>query len=105
MKRRLILLGFALVLTFSLIALQLPATAKAQGSATGKVTAFRLNFRSGPAVKASRLELLKRGAEVIVLGKNAKGTWLKIQVDNLTGWVSSRFIKLSVAIKMLPVAV
>ncbi len=105
MKRQLIF-GIALVaLLLSFAAVQSLAKAAAPSTVTGKVIAMQLRVRNADNVRAKVLTMVKRGAILTVLGKDAKGLWLKVQVsDGTQGWVSRRWVNLGkVKLKDLPV--
>lgn len=62
-------------------------------SATGYVTADRLNMRSGPGTGYTVLHVLWQGNRVKVLGES--GDWYKIQLsDGRTGWVSRFYFQI-----------
>ena len=60
----------------------------------GKVTSNDpLNVRTGPSTSYSIIGTLKNGDQVNILGRDRN--WYKISANNLTGYVSSSYIKLS----------
>ena len=70
----------------------------------GYVRAHRLNVRSGPGFNYSIKGWLHRGQPVLLLGRNSKATWLKMETrSGFEGWVSARHIRSNVPIRDLPV--
>lgn len=59
----------------------------------GEVTSNNLNIRTGPSTSYSIIGTLKNGDQVNILGRDRN--WYKISANNLTGYVSSSYIKLS----------
>lgn len=66
---------------------------KASSIGLGKVTANKLNVRSGPSTSYSIVGTLNNGENVEILGRD--NNWYKISSDNLTGYVSASYISLS----------
>ena len=66
---------------------------KASSIGLGKVTANKLNVRSGPSTSYSIVGTLNNGENVEILGRD--NNWYKISSDNLTGYVSASYITLS----------
>ncbi|MCC3668343.1 MULTISPECIES: GH25 family lysozyme [Terrisporobacter] len=66
---------------------------KASSIGFGKVTANKLNVRSGPSTSYSIVGTLNNGENVEILGRD--NNWYKISYDNLTGYVSASYITLS----------
>lgn len=63
-------------------------------STTGKVTASKLNVRSGPSTSYSIIHVLWQGNVVKVIGQS--GNWYKIQLsDGRVGWVSNAYLQLN----------
>ncbi len=58
----------------------------------GAITADAIIVRSQPSTGADNLGTLHRNDVVMVLGRNASGTWAKIQSGNITGWVGSAYV-------------
>jgi len=70
----------------------------------GIVTAPRLNVRYGPGVWHGVFTRLSQGEGVSLIGRDASGAWLLVQLANgSTGWVSSGFITSSFPFHLLPV--
>lgn len=59
--------------------------------ATATVTASLLNVRSEPNVFAPILTKIKRGETYSILGQNAAGTWIQLNVNGVPGWVNERY--------------
>ncbi|MEZ4672127.1 MAG: PA14 domain-containing protein [Anaerolineae bacterium] len=59
------------------------------------VTAARLNVRANPSATANILVKINRNENYPVLGKNGDGSWVQINVNGISGWVSSRFVNIS----------
>lgn len=63
-------------------------------STTGKVTASKLNVRSGPSTSYSIIHVLWQGNVVKVIGQS--GDWYKIQLsDGRVGWVSKAYLQIN----------
>ena len=65
-----------------------------QGVAKGKTTA-NLYVRSGVGLSYDKIRYLKSGSEITLLGyyRTDGPDWYKIQVDGVTGYVSSKYVK------------
>jgi uncharacterized protein YraI len=73
---------------------------------TGIVTAPRLNVRYGPGSWYGAFTRLSQGEGVSLIGRDAGGAWLLVQMANgTTGWVSSGFITSTYPFHQLPVRV
>src|SRR5579859_1307228 len=105
MKRRLLFLTVILALLMGLVAFHTPVKADNNtATLTVKVIAARLRIRSLAGTQGKLVGVLKRNDVVVLLGKNAAGTWLKITANGLTGWVSVVWIKLGkISLKSIPV--
>ena len=61
-----------------------------RGTVTGET---RLNVRAAPETTAEIIAKLPPGEQVVLIGRNAAGDWLQIQLpDGRTGWVAASFI-------------
>lgn len=61
--------------------------------ATATVTAYYLNVRQTPdPVNGLVLVRIARGESYSVVGKNADGSWLQINVNGTVGWVNSGYV-------------
>lgn len=73
----------------------------------GVVTTANLQVREGPGVDYRAIGGLKRGERILVLARNADGTWLMIRYDkkvpNGVGWVSALFVRLTASSDALPI--
>jgi len=70
----------------------------------GRVTAYRLNVRSGSGRYYDIIGQLNREQVVSLVGRNTASTWLQIRLPNgLEGWVSARYMWSRVPIYTLPV--
>ncbi|MCL4249966.1 MAG: SH3 domain-containing protein [Anaerolineae bacterium] len=68
------------------------------------VTAFYLNVRYGPSSTYGAFTRLARDQVVSLVGRNASGTWVQIQIPaGASGWVNANYLIPSVAISTLPV--
>lgn len=64
-----------------------------------------VNVRKAPTAKSDVIGVLATGRKGAVL-LSSKGTWWKVRVDNVTGYVNSKYVKLStkpVVVNNLPV--
>ena len=66
---------------------------KANSIGLGTVTANRLNVRSGPSTSYSIVGTLNNGENVEILSRD--NNWYEVSANNLTGYVSASYIKLS----------
>jgi uncharacterized protein YraI len=74
------------------------------GGQTGVVTASGLNVRYGPGVNFGLFERVRGGETVSLVGRNAAGNWLLVQLANgLSGWVNAGFVRTSYPIASLPI--
>ncbi|NJO85213.1 MAG: SH3 domain-containing protein, partial [Blastochloris sp.] len=96
--RRAFLAALAGVLVF---ALALPALAQQNGVI---VNAAILNVRSGPGVGFSVVARVNGGANVLVLGSNADGSWVQVQLaGGISGWVNARYVSVTGGAPSVPV--
>lgn len=65
-----------------------------EGERIGVVNAGPLNVRSGPGTQYSKVGSLKKGTSVTVTGSS--GTWYQITSGSVSGYVSGKYITLSV---------
>lgn len=54
----------------------------------------RLRLRSEPSLRAPLLTVIPRNEVVFVYGRNAAGTFIRVQYNNLLGWVSTCCVNL-----------
>jgi uncharacterized protein YraI len=83
-----------------------PTPPPAPVAGTGMVLVSRLNMRSGPGTQYSIVGVLLEGQSVSLAGyRDASGTWVMINRDSGTAWVSAlpAFLQTSVPVSNLPV--
>lgn len=68
------------------------------GSTSGIV-----NLRSGPGSDFEVLEIVAYQTPLSVLGRNASGTWLRVSVQGIDGWMSASYVDVRGSISALPV--
>ncbi|MDX1663969.1 MAG: SH3 domain-containing protein [Candidatus Promineifilaceae bacterium] len=72
--------------------------------ATGIISSYALNVRSGPGVSFRVLTAQPRDTQLTLLGRNAAGSWLRVRLPGgLEGWASAYYISTSANIWNLPV--
>jgi uncharacterized protein YraI len=59
------------------------------------VTAYYLHVRSGPGAWFESQTVISRGQSFQVVGQNAAGTWLQLNVNGRLGWVNRSWVSLS----------
>nr|WP_295969643.1 N-acetylmuramoyl-L-alanine amidase [uncultured Bacillus sp.] len=69
-------------------------TVKQETAHTGTITADAVNIRTDPALTADIIGKLNTGADVEVL--STSDSWIKIQVADRTGWVSTKYVEVDV---------
>ncbi len=80
-------------------------TPQASGSTATVARAYFVNVRSGPGVGYSIITSLRSGTTIQLLGRNASGTWAKIQLASGTvGWMNSYYLNSALPISSLAVA-
>jgi len=73
-------------------------------AATGWVSAYALNVRSGPGVGYSVLTAIPWGTNVSLLGRNSVATWVKVRLGSgLEGWVNPSYLEINISVASLPV--
>jgi uncharacterized protein YraI len=71
---------------------------------TAAVTTGYLNVRFGPDVTFGAFTHITQGQVVGLVGRNASGTWLHIQIfGGAQGWINAIYVRPSVAIASLPI--
>lgn len=60
--------------------------------AQARVTASVLNVRGGPGTAYTALARIRRGETYPIIGRNQDSSWWQIRVNQISGWVSARFI-------------
>lgn len=72
---------------------QAGATQRAAQVCTAQVNVNNLNLRRGDSTTTGIITKLSLGERLSVLGRNASGTWYRVQrADGLVGWVSAQYI-------------
>jgi N-acetylmuramoyl-L-alanine amidase len=79
----------------------LPITAEVEPSAT--VITGSLHVRSGPGPQYASVGTLNYGTVIGVVGRNADGSWVKISVFGMKGWVDPSYLAIDFQIASLPV--
>lgn len=89
-----------------------PAAPTAEVSATAVpvgpsavITAGQLNVRTGPGPGYGIVATLNQWETVDLVGRTSNLAWVKIEISGteMTGWISSRYIKANVLISSLPI--
>jgi uncharacterized protein YraI len=85
----------------------LPAADTVPGSALPGVTVTvdtaGLNLRSGPGTNYPSITTYPKGTQLQAIGKDSTATWLQVRHPmGTTGWMSIRFLKLSVPLDSVP---
>jgi len=57
------------------------------------ITTAKVKLREGPGTQFKQLATIPSNTTLTAIGRNAKGTWLQVRYNDLTGWVSVRFLK------------
>ncbi len=82
----------------------LPVVGGTSAQATGTVTAYYLNARSGPGVSFPIMQVLSRGQTLPVTHRTSDGSWVRVILPNGNpAWASSSYLQLSVPLGSLPV--
>lgn len=69
------------------------------------INARHLNVRSGPGVGYGVLTTISRNQVVELTGyRNARGTWIEIRANGVTGWVNAYYIRTNASVRSLMVA-
>jgi uncharacterized protein YraI len=77
----------------------------ANTNATGTVTSYYLNVRSGPGVGYGVTAVLSRGQVVSLSHRNASSSCVRVVLSNgQQGWVNTSYLSTSTAVTNLPVA-
>jgi uncharacterized protein YraI len=79
----------------------LPVTAEVEP--TGTVITGSLNVRIGPGPQYESIGTLNYGTIVGVLARNEDGSWVKISVNGMKGWVDPSYLAVDFQIASLPV--
>lgn len=68
-----------------------PITPPVNTGSSATVTAYRLNVRQEPNVFAPILTKISRDETYPIVGKNADGSWIELNVNGQQGWVNQAF--------------
>ena len=79
------------VIIFTMLVVAIICIEKSVLATTGVVDTETLNLRESPSTDSSILKLLNRGEKVEIVGQD--GVWYKIEVNGITGYVHSDYIK------------
>lgn len=80
------------------------AAANTGGPGIGAVNVNGLNVRSGPAVSFQLITTIPRATVVTLLGRTADSTWVFAQLaDGRQGWMSARYLNMTIPVTELPV--
>ena len=73
------------------------------GTGTATVTAYALNFRSGPGTEHNAIGALGRGTVVNLMGyRSADSNWIMVaRADGTRGWVHAAYVQTSVPVSSL----
>ncbi|MDX2136688.1 MAG: SH3 domain-containing protein [Chloroflexota bacterium] len=81
-----------------------PAPTPVPAGPSALVTTGYLNVRFGPAATFGVVTRIPQGTTVLLLGRNASGSWAQIQIiGGAVGWVNANYIRPSVPLNTLPV--
>ncbi|MBC7812060.1 MAG: ferritin-like domain-containing protein [Burkholderiales bacterium] len=81
----------------------LPFTQRASTIGTISSSAAAVNVRSGPGGDFSLAGSATSGDTVQIMGRNADGSWLMVNVNGATGWIAADLISMGGNISALPV--
>ncbi|MBZ0284696.1 MAG: SH3 domain-containing protein [Anaerolineae bacterium] len=83
-----------------------PSTTQVQQATTGLFATanFRINVRSGPSTRYTKLGQLGIGDAVDITGRLADGTWLRINFNGQEGWVSEALVEVTGDVSTAPEA-
>ncbi len=62
-----------------------------------------LNVRSGPGPAYNAVTVLQNGQQVGLVGRNADGSWVQIQVAGGAGWINAAYVRTAGHIGSLPI--
>ena len=68
---------------------------------TAVVTADVLTLRSGPDDDSEAIGALEKGCELQAIGRTEEGDWLKVEFQGIPGWVTTRYVELSVPLNTI----
>ena len=74
------------------------------GTATGTVTAYHLNVRSGPGTGYAIQSVVDNGTLLVLNYRNSASTWLRVTLPNgVQGWVYGHYVRSATPFGSLPV--
>jgi len=104
MKRHTILLSAVVFIAVLASSLVLVDHASAGGGPVATVNTGALNVRSGPGVSFNVLTTVYRGTSLVLLGRNADASWVRVALPNgVQGWVNARYIATTYPLISLPI--
>ena len=62
-----------------------------------------VNLRTGPGLQFEIIELLRDRPPLRVLGRNADGTWIRVESGRTSGWAYRPLLNLNVGLDLLPI--
>jgi hypothetical protein len=82
-----------------------PGSGTVDQSYTGTlINARHLNVRRGPGVSYGVVTTISRNQTVELTGyRNARGTWIEIRANGVTGWVNAYYIRSNVSVRSMTV--
>ena len=81
----------------------LPVTSGTASEPVATVTTGSLNVRAGPGSTFAVLTVVNQYQQMNMTGRNSNGSWVRVRVSGIEGWVSSAYITSSTPISSLPV--
>lgn len=72
------------------------------GSSAGTVKT-NLRVRTGPSTRYQIAQIAAGGSSVNIVGRNANGTWLKVEYNGSQGWVYGWYVQTSADVNSLPI--
>ncbi|HSM54569.1 MAG TPA: PA14 domain-containing protein [Candidatus Sulfomarinibacteraceae bacterium] len=64
---------------------------------------YNLNVRTGPGTNFQRIGRAPAGDTAIVLGRNERGDWVRIRLDNQEGWIAAWLADIDGSLENVPV--
>jgi uncharacterized protein YraI len=109
-KRRLMMIGVALLLAVSLAGL-IASAQEVSGTIYGLVDTDEGEVRAGPDFAYNAIGRLPRDTSVVILGRSGDffnrwdgRQWLKVEFGDSGGWMYARLLRTSVAFNSIPLA-
>lgn len=79
------------------------AQAQADNQNLSGYTTDIVNLRRGPGTGFEVVRVLPYQTSLLFTGRNQSGTWLKVSVDDVEGWLSYTFVRVDGSVNILPV--